>query len=367
MIWFWIAAAILSAAAAALIVQRAARGARERGDENPSLAVYRRQMAEIDEMAQRGVLAESDRRGVRAEVGRRLLAAADRADGPKQASRPMVTLAVAGLTPVIALIVYVAIGAPGLADQPFAKRLAEWKNTADPLNTLTPPQLAALMRQAAKEHPGDPHPLYFFARYELQSGDFTEADQALDKAIALAPRRADYWDLKGEVETAAAQGVLSPQARQDFQQALALDPRGASFARFHLALEKITGGDVKDGLADWRSLEADLPADDPRRQSLASAIAQVEAAGGMPAAPVQAAAGAPGGVGAPQIQGMVDALAARLKTQPDDPDGWVRLVRAYTVLGETDRRDAALAEARRRFAGRADVLSALDQAQRPAS
>jgi cytochrome c-type biogenesis protein CcmH len=366
MIWFWIAAAVISAGAAALMVQRAARAAAGRGEENPSLAVYRRQMAEIDEMAARGVLAEADRRGVRAEVGRRLLAAADRADAPKRASRPLATLAVAALTPVVALIVYVAIGAPGLPDQPFARRLAEWKNTADPLNTLTPAELAALMREAAKQHPGDPNPLYFFARYELQAGDLTEADQALDKAIAIAPRKADYWDLKGEVATAAAQGQLSAQARQDFLQALALDPRAASFARFHFALEKITKGDVKGGLADWRGLEADLDPSDPRRASLASAIAQVEAAGGQPAPPVQAAPPA-GGVGAPQIQAMVDALAARLKANPDDPDGWVRLVRAYTVLGETDRRDAALAEARRRYAGRADVLSALDQALRPAS
>lgn len=367
MIWFWIAAAVVSAGAAALMVQRAARAAAGRGDENPSLAVYRRQMAEIDEMAARGVLAETDRRGVRAEVGRRLLAAADRADAPKRASRPLLTLIVAALTPIVALTVYVAIGAPGFPDQPFTRRLTEWKNTADPLNTLTAPELAALMRAAANEHPGDPNPLYFFARYELQAGDLIEADQALDKAIAIAPRQAEYWDLKGEVATAAAQGQLSPQARKDFLQALALDPRGASFARYQFGLEKIANGDVKGGLADWRGLEADLDPADPRRASLAAAIAQVEAAGALPAAPAQPAPPSPGAVGAPQIQAMVDALAARLKANPNDPDGWVRLVRAYAVLGETDRRDAALAEARRRFAGRADVLGALDQAQRPPS
>jgi hypothetical protein len=40
-------------------------------------------------------------------------------------------------------------------------------------------------------------------------------------------------------------------------------------------------------------------------------------------------------------------------------------VRALTVLGETDRRDAALREARLRYAGQADILSALDAATRP--
>ena len=87
-------------------------------------------------------------------------------------------------------------------------------------------------------------------------------------------------------------------------------------------------------------------------------------AGGPPPPPVQQAAAPPSG---PQIQGMVDGLAARLKANPDDPDGWVRLVRAYGVLGEADRQAAALAEARKLYAGRADVLGALDQAARPAS
>ena len=368
MIWFWIAAAVVSAGAAALMVHRAARAAAGRGDANPSLAVYRRQMSEIDEMTARGVLADADRRGVRAEVGRRLLAAADRTEAPKRASRPLITLIVAGATPLLALGVYVAVGAPGFADQPFAKRLAEWRNTPDPLDSLEPPQMAALMRDAAAKHPGDPDPLYFFARYELQSNELSEAAQAIDKAIVLAPKRADFWDLKGQIGVARAQGTIDPAARKAFLQALALDPRAATFARYNLALEKITGGDVKGGLADWKSLEADLDPADPRRADLVAAIAQVEGAASAPnaAAPTAApAAPPPGAVGGPQIQAMVDALAARLKTNPDDPDGWVRLVRAYTVLGETDRRDAALAEARRRYAGRADVLTALDQALRP--
>ena len=38
----------------------------------------------------------------------------------------------------------------------------------------------------------------------------------------------------------------------------------------------------------------------------------------------------------PQILAMVQGLAARLETDPQDLDGWLRLMRSYVVLDERD-------------------------------
>jgi cytochrome c-type biogenesis protein CcmH len=62
------------------------------------------------------------------------------------------------------------------------------------------------------------------------------------------------------------------------------------------------------------------------------------------------------------IHGMVERLAARLKATPDDPAGWVQLVKAYAVLGDAVSRDAALKDARARYAARPDILSQLEAA-----
>jgi cytochrome c-type biogenesis protein CcmH len=56
----------------------------------------------------------------------------------------------------------------------------------------------------------------------------------------------------------------------------------------------------------------------------------------------------------------VDRLAERLSRDGSDLDGWVRLVRAYTVLGEQDRARGAAADARRALAGEADKLRRFD-------
>ncbi|HEX3918571.1 MAG TPA: c-type cytochrome biogenesis protein CcmI [Caulobacteraceae bacterium] len=370
MIWLWIAAALVSAGLAALVVQRAAAAARRTGDANPAMAVYQRQMAELDELAERGLIAESERRSVRAETGRRLLAAAARGETPLKASRPTTVLAVAAAVPLLAALAYVLLGAPGFPDQPFAQRLKTWESAASSGQPLDPPETAAVWRDLAARNPTDPFPLARQAEAELQSGQPGEAVQALHRAITLAPRRADLWEALGAVYLMQANGDVSPDAMDAFRHALAIDPTSPN-ARYYVARARIAAGDVAGGLADWRGLLAALPASDPRHDVLAQDIQTVATTGALPN-PAAAPATGPSpqqapGVGPAQIQGMVDGLAAKLKANPDDPAGWVQLVRALTVLGETDRRDAALAEARQRYAGHADILAALDAASKPPS
>jgi cytochrome c-type biogenesis protein CcmH len=61
---------------------------------------------------------------------------------------------------------------------------------------------------------------------------------------------------------------------------------------------------------------------------------------------------------------MVAGLASRLQANPDDPQGWVRLVRAYAVLGDQAKLNEALTQAKARYAGKPDTLAQLDAAAR---
>ena len=57
---------------------------------------------------------------------------------------------------------------------------------------------------------------------------------------------------------------------------------------------------------------------------------------------------------------MVQRLAARLEQGGDDLPGWLRLVRAYTVLDRKDDAQKALARAKSEFAGNAQAIEQLD-------
>jgi cytochrome c-type biogenesis protein CcmH len=60
------------------------------------------------------------------------------------------------------------------------------------------------------------------------------------------------------------------------------------------------------------------------------------------------------------IRSMVERLAARLKQNGGDVDGWLRLVRAYMVMGDRDRAKGALTEARQAVANDTERLRQLN-------
>jgi cytochrome c-type biogenesis protein CcmH len=121
---------------------------------------------------------------------------------------------------------------------------------------------------------------------------------------------------------------------------LAQAPQGATWAEF-----------VREALARV----------DP---SAAAALAPkaAPAAPGPSAGDMAAAAEMPAEQRQAMIHGMVERLAARLKTDGADVDGWLRLMRAYMVLGERDKARSAAADARRALAGAPDKLRRIDQA-----
>ena len=64
----------------------------------------------------------------------------------------------------------------------------------------------------------------------------------------------------------------------------------------------------------------------------------------------------------PNPQAMVARLASGLDANPNDLEGWLRLIRAYSVLGEKEKAEAALIKARTVFANQTQAQDALAQA-----
>ena len=113
----------------------------------------------------------------------------------------------------------------------------------------------------------------------------------------------------------------------------------------------------------WRAMLAKAPSDAPWRPLVQAALARVGGSS-APALSDDAMAAAKDmnetDRGA-MIRGMVERLASRLKQNGNDVEGWLRLVRAYMVMGDRDKARSALTDARQAVANDAERLRQLNE------
>ncbi len=217
------------------------------------------------------------------------------------------------------------------------------------------PQLIATLSREMRERPGDLQGWTLLGRGYMAVGNPGEASKAFQQAINLSKARAgaappallaDY----GEALAQASNGVTK-EAEDVFREVLDQEPSDI-MARYYVGLAQSTRGDREGALQMWEGVLADAPPDAEWRGALVDQVAMLRA---------QLMAG-PGGGAAPNPQAMVAQLASRLDTNPNDLEGWLRLIRAYSVLGDREKAGAALARARMVFANQAQAQAALAQA-----
>jgi cytochrome c-type biogenesis protein CcmH len=157
--------------------------------------------------------------------------------------------------------------------------------------------------------------------------------------------------------------VITAEAKGEFERALALDA-GEAKASYFLGLAAEQDGRKTEAAVIWRAMLAKGPVDAPWRPLVTAALTRV--AGEPPAAPALSpeTMAAARDMNAPDreamIKGMVERLATRLKQNGDDVEGWMRLVRAYLVMGDQEKARSALSDARQAVSGDAERLKQLN-------
>ncbi len=338
-------------------------------------AVYRDQLEEIDSDRGRGLIGAAEAEAARAEVARRLLAADAKTPsdaGGDKGRWPARTalIAVALALPLAALSLYLFYGSPRLPDQPLAARLQ------DPASEQNLAALVARVEARLRAHPEEGEgwdaiaPVYLSAR---QYGNAAEAYAQAIRLLGATPQRLSGY---GQALVLEKGGLVTEEARASLERALALDETLVE-PRILIAIAKEQDGDFAAAVADWRGLLEKKGADEGWRAMVQRRIAEAEAhlAGKPPAAPETAPQDGMGGPNAADVaaaqnmspadrqamvETMVQKLATRLEQNSDDLAGWLRLVRAYTVLGRKDEAQQALIRARSQFAGNEKAIGQLD-------
>jgi cytochrome c-type biogenesis protein CcmH len=341
---FWTAAALLTFGACLAILFPLMRARAAAPAAAHDLAVYRDQLAEVDRDAARGLIGTAEAGEARAEIGRRILrigaAAQDMLPAhPAGAWRRLLPALAILAVPLLSWGIYIYLGSPDLPSQPLAARLS-----ADPAKSPVV-ELIARAEAHLAANPDDGKGWEVLAPVYLRVGRPEDSVTAYRNTIRLNGSNAQREAGLGEALATAARKV-TPEAMAAFERALALDP-GEAKARFFLAAAMAQEGRYGEATAAWKELLAALPPDSPWRGATEQAIAEAEfrMAGGGASGPtaddVAAAETMTTEDRVAMVEGMVAQLDARLRENPNDAEGWQRLVRSYMVLGkETEARDA---------------------------
>ena len=319
-------------------------------------AFYRGQIGEIERDEARGLLDTVSAGEARIEAARRLIGTRDGAADAGTSMDPavllrrkrMASVAILVGIPAIALALYAGRGAPDMPDAPHAAR------AVSPVDPTDMAGMVSRVEARLATHPEDGAGWSAVAPVYVSLGRYEDAVKAYSEAIRLNGETADLRSGLGEARMAAAEGMVTALALAEFTRALTLDPMNDR-ATYYRAIAYEQDGDRTRALVLYRTMLTRLAPDADSVQIVRARIAAIEAQDLKADASV-------GQDQAAMIRSMVERLDTRLSADGSDIEGWVRLMRAYQVLGEKDKATDALKRARAAQQGRAEAMSRLGEA-----
>jgi cytochrome c-type biogenesis protein CcmH len=260
---------------------------------------------------------------------------------------------------LLPLCFYLVLGSPNVPGQPaFARvKAAPGDQSIDALVGQVEAHLA--------KSPNDGNGWEVIAPVYLRLGRFDDAVMARRKALALSGETATRDADLGEALVAAANGVVTDEAKHVFETAVTRDAHEAK-ARYFLGLADEQDGNRTGAAARWRAMLEEAPAGAPWVGFVRAALGRVTGepvaeAAGPSDADIAATANMSDEQRVEMIRGMVGRLSDRLHAQGGDVEGWLRLVRAYAVLGDRDKAKDTAADARHALADHPDEVKRIDE------
>ncbi len=258
------------------------------------------------------------------------------------------------ILPISTALIYSGLGRPDLVDNPLANRGVEIANYTTSITTEKQKlkQNFALAQAASLAAPDNVEVWLRLAESAAAINDSTTEILALRKARTMTNDDPTLLSLLAEALSRAAEGQVTIPARELIKIVLSenpLEPR----ALFLFGLAAFQDGKYKNAISRWQRLLAISATDAPWLTIVRNNIQKAAEAGnielttqsGPDGDSISAAADLSPEARKSMILSMVKTLHDRLKENPTNTDGWLRLVRAYDVLDSQAEAFTALVRA----------------------
>lgn len=177
-------------------------------------------------------------------------------------AKPAPALILCGVAAAAALALYLFMGRPDLADQPYDARMAALQNR-DP-SSFSADEALAVLGKAARENPHDARPHVFTGDILLNMERPQDAARAYDAALRRDAANPDALLGMGKALMQSDEGRVGPEALRLFSAAAEAAPRDPR-PWIYQAMAAMQQGQSEAATRAWREAGKRMDADDPRR------------------------------------------------------------------------------------------------------
>ena len=383
MIVFWLSIAIILAFVCVTFYQTLKKNAVQK-EENADLKFYKSQLSEIEKDIAKGAIGREEAEQIKVEISRRILKNKNQSlfkfSFQSANSRLKFAFILGGFISFLSFGLYSSLGSLGYFDFSqknrieAAKLLKEtrpsqqeaWDALSDEKTINNPEgemgEIITKLRKISQERPNDITGLRYLVRTEASLNNFENAaiaQMSLVKLLGEQVLTEDLYQL-AELMVISLNGYVSPEAEALFRKVLAKDDdNGGALYYLGLMYANLDRPDLSFEI--WRKLLNQGPDDAPWVPLIRHQIMEVAWRAGKnryelppetkipPNGPTQADIEASDEMTADErqemISNMVEGLASRLASEGGTSDEWARLIKALSVLGDSDRAQKIWAEA----------------------
>ena len=383
MIVFWLSILIILAFVCVIFYQTLKKNAVQK-EENADLKFYKSQLSEIEKDIAKGAIGREEAEQITVEISRRILKNKNQSlfkfSFQSANSRLKFAFILGVFISFLSFGLYSSLGSLGYFDFSqknrieAAKLLKEtrpsqqeaWDALADEKTINTPKgemgEIITKLRKISQERPNDITGLRYLVRTEASLNNFENAAIAQMSLVKLLEEQVLTEDLYqlAELMVISLNGYVSPEAEALFRKVLAKDDdNGGALYYLGLMYANLDRPDLSFEI--WRKLLNRGPDDAPWVPLIRQQIMEVAWRAGKnryelpaktkipPNGPTQADIEASDEMTADERQemnsNMVEGLASRLASEGGTSDEWARLIKALSVLGDSDRAKKIWAEA----------------------
>ncbi len=361
----WLIMTILCSATAVVMSIPLVRRYENESERIQDQAIYQDQLDEVDRDQSAGTIDASEAKAARAEINRRLATAESMVKKSQPVSpgwKMLALISTAALVILGGVSLYAYLGTPELISvsnlQPPSPAVPATQDAVAGSGEID--TLITKLQARLQSNPNDAEGWRMLGWAQFNKQNYAASAEAYAKAVEIEPANTEYRSAYGEALVLAAGGIVTPRAQGLIAEVLLKDPKNFR-ARFYDSLAHEQAGDQTGALDRWTALLAASPEGAGWREDVIARIVNLGKATGRdvtaivasasPSAPAitdaqkSAIEALPAGDQTSMIKGMVAKLADRLKANPNDPEGWINLIKSYVVLNDSVAAKDALSTA----------------------